>query len=133
MRKEALQIMETLEDFDARLVGSVWRGTAYQNSDIDILAFSHEPRLVLDQLQKDGYHAESSEWRSVTKSGKKESSFHIHVVLSSGDEAEVTVRDPEKLGRLERCEIYGDTITGLSPSQLLKVLKEDPLQKFVPP
>jgi len=26
MRKEALQIMKTLEGFDARLVGSVWRG-----------------------------------------------------------------------------------------------------------
>jgi len=68
----------------------------------------------------------------VTKGGKKESSFHIHVVLSSGDEAEVIVRDPEKLGRLERCEIYGDAVIGLSLPQLLKVLKENPLQKFVP-
>lgn len=132
MRKEALQIMETLEDFNARLVGSVWRGTAYQNSDIDILTFSQDPKPVLDQLQKYGYRVTSSEWRSVTKGGKKESSFHIHVVLSSGDEAEVIVRDPEKLGRLERCEIYGDAIIGLSPPQLLKVLKESPLQKFVP-
>ena len=132
MRKEALKIMKTLEIFNTRLVGSVWRGTAHQNSDIDILTFSQDPKSVLDQLQKFGYRVAGSEWRSVTKGGKKEASFHIHLVLSSGDEAEIIVRDPEKLGRLERCEIYGDAVVGLSPPQLLKVLKETPLQKFVP-
>ena len=132
MRKEALEIMNTLENFYTILVGSVWRGTAHQNSDIDILTFSQDPKSVLDKLQKFGYRVTGSEWRSVTKKGKKEGSFHIHLVLSSGDEAEIIVRDPEKLGRLERCEIYGDTVIGLSPPQLLKVLKEMPLQKFVP-
>jgi len=132
MRKEALKIMEALKDFNPRLVGSVWRGTAHQSSDIDILAFSQDPKPVLGQLQKYGYEVTSSEWCSVTKRGKKESSFHIHLVLSSGDEAEVIVRDLEKLGQSERCEIYGDSIIGLSFPQLLKVLKERPLQKFVP-
>ena len=132
MRKEAFKIMEVLKDFNPRLVGSVWRGTAHQNSDIDILTFSQDQTPVLDQLQKCGYPVTSSAWRSVTKGGKKESSFHIHLVLSSGDEAEIIVRDPEKLSRLERCETYGDAVIGLSPPQLLKVLKERPLQKFVP-
>jgi len=132
MRKEALQIMESLKNFNPRLIGSVWRGTAHQNSDIDILAFSQNPKSVLGQLQKKEYKITGSEWRSVTKRGKKESSFHIHLVLPSGDEAEVVVRDPEKMGRAERCEIYGDTITGLSHHQLQKVLREKPLQKFVP-
>ena len=132
MRKEALKIMGALKDFNPRLVGSVWRGTAHQNSDIDIHTFSQDPKPVLDQFQECGYRVTSSEWRSVTKRGKKESSFHIHLILSSGDEVEVVVRDPEKLGRLERCEIYGDAIIGLSFPQLLKVLNENPLQKFVP-
>jgi len=132
MRKEALQIMESLKGFSPRLVGSVWRGTAHQNSDIDILAFSQDPEVVLIQLQKNEYRITSSEWRSVTKRGKRESSFHIRLVLPSGHEAEVMVRDPEKIGRSERCEIYGDAVTGLSPPQLRKVLKERPLQKFVP-
>jgi len=131
MRKEALQIMESLKDFNPRLVGSVWRGTANQNSDIDILTFSQEPKSVLGKLQKK-YKITSSEWRSVTKRGKKEASFHIHFVLPSGYEAEVVVRDPEKMGRAERCEIYGDAVTGLSHPQLQKVLREKPLQKFVP-
>jgi predicted nucleotidyltransferase len=132
MRKEALQIMEPLKDFNPRLVGSVWRGTAHQNSDIDILAFSQDPELVLGKLQKNEYRITGSEWRSVTKRGKKEASFHIHFVLPSGYEAEVVVRYPEKMSRAERCEIYGDTVTGLSHPQLQKVLREKPLQKFVP-
>jgi len=132
MRKEALQIMESLKGFNPRLVGTVWRGTAHQNSDIDILAFSQDPKAVLDQLQKIKYKITGSEWRSVTKRGTRESSFHIHLVLSSGYETEVVVRDPEKMNRSERCEIYGDAATGLSHHQLQKVLKEKPLQKFVP-
>ena len=132
MRKEAHEIMEALEDFNPRLVGSVWRGTARQNSDIDIVTFSQEHIQVLKQLQKHNFEAESSEWRSVTKEGKKESSFHIHVILPSGDEAEVVVRSRDRLGQPERCETYGDVKTGLNLNQLTKILKENPLQKFVP-
>jgi len=133
MRKEAKEIMEILEEFNPRLVGSVWRGTARQNSDIDILTFSQDHLQLLRQLQEHNFVAESSEWRSVTKEGRKESSFHIHLLLSSGDEVEVVVRSPDCLGQPERCETYGDVKTGLNLEQLTKVLEENPLQKFVPP
>jgi predicted nucleotidyltransferase len=132
MRIEAREIMEALKEFNPRLVGSVWRGTAHQNSDIDILTFSQDPIQVLKQLQKHNFEAESSEWRSVTKEGRKEASFHIHILLLSGDEVEVVVRSLNYLGRSERCETYGDARTGLSLNQLTKILKENPLQKFVP-
>jgi predicted nucleotidyltransferase len=132
MRIEAREIMEIVEEFNPRLVGSVWRGTARQNSDIDILTFSQDPIQVLKQLQKHNFEAESSEWRSVTKEGRKEASFHIHILLLSGDEVEVVVRSLSYLGRSERCETYGDARTGLSLNQLTKILKENPLQKFVP-
>ncbi len=132
MRREAREIMEILEEFNPRLVGSVWRGTACQNSDIDILTFSQDPIQVLKQLQEHNFVAESSEWRSVTKEGRKEASFHIHLLLSSGDGVEVVVRSPDCLGQPERCETYGDVKTGLNLNQLTKILKENPLQKFVP-
>ena len=132
MRREAREIMEVLEEFSPRLVGSVWRGTARQNSDIDILTFSQDHLQVLKQLQKHNFEAESSEWRSVTKEGRKESSFHIHVILTSGDEAEIVVRSLNYLGKSERCETYGDAQTGLNLNKLTKILKENPLQKFVP-
>jgi predicted nucleotidyltransferase len=132
MRREAREIMEALEEFNPRLVGSVWRGTARQNSDIDILTFSQDHLQVLKQLQKHNFEADSSEWRSVTKEGRKEASFHIHLLLPSGDEVEVVVRSPDCLGQPERCETYGDVKTGLNLNQLTKILKENPLQKFVP-
>jgi predicted nucleotidyltransferase len=132
MRREAREIMEIVEEFNPRLVGSVWRGTARQNSDIDILTFSQDPLQVLKQLQEHNCVAESSEWRSVTKEGRKEASFHIHLLLSSGDWVEVVVRSPDCLGQPERCETYGDVKTGLNLEQLTKVLKENPLQRFVP-
>jgi predicted nucleotidyltransferase len=132
MRREAHKIMEILREFNPRLVGSVWRGTARKNSDIDILTFSQDQLQVLEQLQEHNFVAESSEWRSVTKEGRKEASFHIHILLSSGDGVEVVVRSQDCLGQPERCETYGDVKTGLNRNQLTKVLKENPLQKFVP-
>jgi predicted nucleotidyltransferase len=132
MRKEARELMDALEEFRPRLVGSVWRGTARQNSDIDVVTFSQEHIQVLDALQRHSFEVERSEWVSVTKEGRKEASFHIHVLLPSGDEAEVVVRCLSQLGIPERCETYGDVKTGLSLKQLTKILKENPLQKFVP-
>jgi len=132
MRKEAKQIMTALKEFSPRLVGSVWRGTARKNSDIDIYAFSQDANQVTDLLQKNHYNTKDSEWRSVTKNGNKQSSLHIHLVLESGDAAEIVVRSPDCIGQQERCETYGDQKTGLNLIQLTKVLEENPLQKFVP-
>lgn len=132
MRREALQIMQILEDFNPRLIGSVWRGTINKNSDIDIVAFASAPNAVLAKLQEGSFSIAKTEWLSVTKEGKKETSFHIYLALPSGNEAEVVVRSAEKMNRYEKCEIYGDMITGLSCHQLAKVLKENPLARFVP-
>ena len=132
MRKETLKIMELLKNFHPKLIGSVWRGTARQNSDIDIVTFSSAPETVLAQLQKSNFRVTKTEWLSVTKVGKKESSFHIYLALPSGNEVEVVVRSPERINRVERCETYGDVVTGLNYHQLQKILKENPFQKFVP-
>jgi predicted nucleotidyltransferase len=132
MRMEAKEIMEALKEFNPRLVGSVWRGTARRNSDIDVHTFSQDHTQVLYQLQRHNYAIKNSERRSVTKDGKKDTSFHVHVILSSGDSVEVVVRSLDSLGKPERCETYGDAKTGLSLRQLTKILEENPLQKFVP-
>jgi len=132
MRREALQVMELLEKFHPKLIGSVWRGTARKDSDIDIVTFASVPKAVLVQLQKSNFKIAKNEWLSVTKRGRKEASFHIHLTLSSGNEVEVVVRSPERIGVKERCEIYGDFVAGLNYLQLKRVLEENPLQKFVP-
>ncbi len=132
MRKEAKEIMEFLKDFNPRLVGSVWRGTARQGSDIDVITFSQDHLQVLRQLQRHHFDISRSERFSVTKEGEKESSFHIYIIFESGDEAEVVVRSLTSLGKQEMCETYGDVKMGLSLNQLAKVLEENPLQKFAP-
>ena len=131
MRREALQIMRKLEAFHPRLVGSVWRGTAHRNSDIDVLTFSSDPDAVLAKVKEGNFRLVGAEWSSVTKGGRKESSFHIHVVLPSGSKVEVVIRDPERRGVVERCEIYGDRVIGLDYSRLKKILEEDPYRRFV--
>jgi predicted nucleotidyltransferase len=132
MRREALKIMQKLKNYNPRLVGSLWRGTINRNSDIDIAAFAFTPNAVLAQLQKDSFSIAKTERVSVTKKGRKETSFHIYLMLPSGNEAEVVVRPLEKMNHHEKCEIYGDMVTGLSVLQLAKVLKENPLARFIP-
>jgi len=132
MRKEALQIMQTLKDFHPRLIGSVWRGTAHKNSDIDIVTFSQDHKAVYTKIRENNFKIAKTEWLSVTKKGKKEASFHIYIVLPSSNEAEIIVKSLEKKDSPEKCEIYGDDMSGLSYSQLQKLLDEKPTQKFVP-
>jgi len=132
MRKEALQIMQTLKDFYPRLIGSVWRGTANKNSDIDIVTFSQNHETVHAKMKENNFKITKTEWLSVTKKGKKEASFHIYIVLPSNNEAEITVKSLEKKDSPEKCETYGDEMTGLDYSKLQKLLKEKPTQKLVP-
>jgi predicted nucleotidyltransferase len=132
MREEALRIMQKLKDFSPRLVGSLWRGTINRNSDIDIIAFAFTSNSVLAQLQKSSFSIAKTERISVTKEGRKETSFHIYLMLPSGNEAEIVVRPVEKMNHHEKCEIYGDMVTGLNTLQLTRVLRERPLARFIP-
>jgi len=131
MRKEALNLMKILKNFSPLLVGSVWRGTIYRGSDIDIIAYHNEPHEILKLLEKKFKILECG-WTAVTKKGEPKKSFHIILELPGGEKAEITVRNVEELGVKETCEIYGDKISGLSIHELEKVLLENPTKRFVP-
>jgi predicted nucleotidyltransferase len=131
MRKEALNLMRMLEKFSPLLVGSVWRGTIYRESDIDIIVYHNEPHEVLKLLKKNFKVLECG-WTAITKRGGLKKSFHIILELPSSEKAEITVRGAEELGSREVCEIYGDIISGLSVQELEKVLLENPTKRFVP-
>ncbi|MEM3579923.1 MAG: DUF4269 domain-containing protein [Candidatus Bathyarchaeia archaeon] len=131
MRREALNLMKILEKFSPVLVGSVWRGTIYRESDIDIVVYHNNPHEILKLLERKFKVLESG-CTAVTKMGKPKKSFHILVELPSGEKAEITVRDIEEIGVKENCEIYGDTITGLSIQELERLLVENPTKRFVP-
>ena len=132
MRKDALGIMVLLGEFTPRLVGSVWRGTANKNSDIDIEIFTSNQAQVLQRLKCNDLTPTKVEWQAVTKGAKSEKALHIQMTLQSGNEVELIARAPEKMDQTDKCETYGDPIRGLNIHQLRKLLLINPLQKFVP-
>jgi predicted nucleotidyltransferase len=132
MRREALEIMKTLKNFQPILIGSVWRGTANKYSDIDIVTFSAQPTKVQARLEQKGFVITKTEWQSAPKLDKRDRSFHIYVNLSSGNQVEVVVRSLERINQKTRCEIYGDTVKGLNLRELASLLNENPLEKFTP-
>jgi len=132
MRNEALEIMQCLEQYNPKLIGSVWRGTVHRSSDIDIIVFSSNTSEVMRKIQEKGFRISKTEEVLITKRGSKQSSFHVSVSLPSGDEAEIVIRNPEEEAKVERCEIYGDIVKGLDLRQLKSVLKSDPYKRFIP-
>jgi predicted nucleotidyltransferase len=132
MRKDALSIMVILGDFHPKLVGSVWRGTAHRNSDIDIEAFFLDPTVTLKRITQNGLTIRKAEWQLVTKRHERERAFHAYLTMPSSCEVELIVRSPEKMNEVDQCEIYGDVVRGLNIHQLRRLLLSDPLRRFVP-
>ena len=132
MREEALKIMKTLQAYCPILIGSVWRGTIRQGSDIDIAVYHDLPDDVLEALKKNGFKTSKTEWTTATKKGKPETSFHVYIETSGRQTVELVVRNSEEAGRRRKCEIFGDELKGLNIQELERVLKENPAQKFVP-
>ena len=131
MRDHALALMRLLSEYDPVLTGSVWRGTARRGSDVDINVYSSNPGEVESRLRSAGYSVVYSKEEVFTQRGRTMRSTHVFVVLNEA-KGEVVVRPPEERGEAERCEIYGDVKKGLNLEELEKLMKTDPLRKFVP-
>jgi predicted nucleotidyltransferase len=131
MRDHALALMRLLSEYDPVLTGSVWRGTARRGSDVDINVYSSNPGEVESKLRSAGYSVVDSKEEVFTQRGRTMRSTHVFVVLNEA-KGEVVVRPPEERGEAERCEIYGDVKKGLNLEELEKLMKTDPLRKFVP-
>ena len=132
MRKQALKLMRILKPYNPVLIGSVWRGTIHRESDIDITVYSDKPNDVLEVIKQNNLRVMRTEWVTVTKEGLKKTSFHIYLEMPTKEKAEIIVRSPEEANHKEKCEIYGDTITGFHIQKLEKILQENPAQRFVP-
>jgi len=132
MRKEALKLMKILKEYNPVLIGSVWRGTIHHESDIDIVAHHDEPEDILKILEQNNIKIKQTEWVTVTKKGKRKGSFHIYMESPAKEKAEIKIESPEEACREEKCEIYGDKITGLRIKELETLLKDNPSQRFVP-
>jgi len=132
MRTEALKTMKILEAYSPLLIGSVWRGTIRQGSDIDIALYHDSPGEIVNILKANGFGVSKTEWVTVTKRGKTDVSFHIYTETSGKQRIEIVFRGTEDMHRKRRCEIFGDEVKGLSIKELEKLLKENPMQRFTP-
>ena len=132
MRTEALKTMKILEAYSPLLIGSVWRGTIHQGSDIDIALYHDLPSEIVNLLKANGFKISKTEWITVTKRGKTEISFHIYTETLGKQRIEIVVRSSEETHRKRKCQIFGDEIKGLNIQELEKLLKKNPTQQFIP-
>ena len=131
MREAALEVMRPLRRHGPRLMGSVWRGTARVGSDIDVIVYG-DPDEVERELSR-SYDVTGRDVERFTLEGLPRSTTHIRLTVR-GYETEVVVRPPGDMDAYgdDRCEIYGDARRGLGVDDLEKLMRSDPLRRFVP-
>ncbi len=131
MRQIALRVMIALKDNDPTLIGSVWRGTPRMGSDIDIVVYSENWREVEKKLGE--YLLVSAKPVEFTVNGVPLGAVHIELNIDEHP-VEVVVRPPEDRDAYddERCETYGDAKKGLKLQELERLMRTDPLRRFIP-
>ncbi len=130
MRKIALELMTELKDYDPVLIGSVWRGTPRMGSDIDIVLYHDDPDEVAGKLN---HKIVGIQKKVFTVNGLPRSSTHIELTIQ-GYQAEIVVRSPGDREYYvdERCDTYGDQKKGLKLQELERLMRTDPLRRFIP-
>ena len=83
MRNEARAVMQLLGGFCPVLIGSVWRGTIKQGSDIDIAVYADNSEKILTVLKAGGVKILKTGWTTVNKLGATLESFHIYAETAS--------------------------------------------------
>ncbi len=131
LRQHALHVMQLLESFHPRLIGSVWRGTARHGSDIDLEAFCDTPQLIINRLHTT-YPVLTHTLVEKTTTGRTERFLHVTFPISPAGLVDINVKPGDTIFLKRICEVYNDVITGLTSIQLQKVLDTDPLQRFLP-
>ncbi len=131
MRQIALRVMNALKDNDPTLIGSVWRGTPRMGSDVDIVVYSENWREVEKKLGE--YRLVSAMPVAFIVNGVPLGAVHIGLNIDEHP-VEVVVRPPEDRDAYddERCETYGDLKKGLKLQELERLMRTDPLRRFIP-
>jgi predicted nucleotidyltransferase len=132
MRKEALAIMQLLSGFCPVLIGSVWRGTIKQGSDIDIAVYADDPEKIVNALTAGVVQILKTGWTTVNKRGTTLESFHVYAETQTKHGLEIVARSREEAGKKRKCETFGDELKGLNLKELEKVLETNPTQQFFP-
>jgi len=109
LREVAVAVMEQLERFEPRLIGSVASGAVHATSDIDLHVFCVDHRALEDALEAGGYDAAREE-RPVVKDGRLRRFVHYRFDVDDAVMVELSVYDPADLGRISISSIDGKPI-----------------------
>ena len=122
LRETALSVMEVLEDFSPRLVGSVLTGHVKSTSDVDLHVFCDEHEAVGDMLLDADYEVEYEVVK--TKKGGEFMDFP-HYYVSQGDvKVEISVYAPGDLKRPQKSSITHKTMERATASRLKRLIEE---------
>jgi predicted nucleotidyltransferase len=119
MRLAALAMMERLERFRPRLIGSVLTGHIRAGSDIDIHVFSDSVENVADALEQHGLPLDV-ERKLVRKHGEARTFTHIHVAAEH--RFELTVYSADEASFVFKSSITGKPIERASVAELRQFL-----------
>ena len=122
MRIAALALMEKLEKFKPRLIGSVFTGHIRSGSDIDLHVFSDSIHSVMNELEFHGLRFDVTR-KQVRKNGEMTTYQHIHV--RDRYEFELTVYPMNKLSYAFKSSITGKAIEKASIPQLREFLLQE--------
>jgi len=132
MRNEALKIMKLLDAYCPVLIGSVWRGTIRQGSDIDIAVYTDEPEEIIRILKAKGIEVLKTARTTMNKRGVTSESLHVYAETFFRNGLEIVIRSREEAGKKRKCKTFGDELKGLNIKELEIVLNTNPTQQFIP-
>ena len=108
LRKLALEVMEALEGFEPRLIGSVLTGHVKATSDVDLHVFSDDHEEVGDTLLAADYEVEYEVVHTV-KGGEPMEFPHYYLTFPEG-RVDISVYPPDRLKRPQKSSITHRTM-----------------------
>ena len=122
MRRVALEMMEILEAFHPRLIGSVLEGTIKSTSDIDLHVFTEEYEEIMRVLDE---HGSEYNFEMVTTRKNNEIRDFPHIyVYKDGHTIELSIYEPSEMRVRQRSSITGKPMEYATIAKLRKLLIE---------
>jgi len=122
MRRTALEVMEILEEFHPRLIGSVLTGTIKSTSDIDLHVFAEEYEEIMHILDE---HGLEYEFEIVTiQRNNQIMDFPHFFIEKDGYTVELSVYEPMEMRKRQRSSITGKPMEYAGIAKVRKILME---------
>jgi hypothetical protein len=128
MRLKALEMMQLLDCFSPRLIGSVSTGKIKRSSDIDLHVFCDDIELLTTYLTDDKILFEQNEVL-IMKNNKPKLYQHIYIVNEFN--IELSVYPVNELRVISRSSTDGKPIVRMSQSKLEKIIEQEHWESLI--